>query len=66
MSLERLAARGDIIGRDAAERTRDRIATDANLPPDVEIAPSSQGLVLSGKRLRRRFVTDPELRNFVR
>ena len=66
MSLEALAARGEAIGVDAAERTRDRLIARANMPHGVDIASSPQGIVLSGKRLRRRYVTDPELRNFAR
>lgn len=66
MSLERLAARGEAVGTNAAERARDRLAARASLPPGVDIAPSPQGIVLSGKRLRRRYITDPELRNFAR
>lgn len=66
MSLETLAARGEAIGVEAADRTRDRLIASANLPSDVDIAASSQGIVLSGKRLRRRYITDPDLRNFAR
>ena len=66
MTLERLAARGEAIGVEAVERTRDRLIARANLPPGVDIMPSREGIVLSGKRLRRRFITDPDLRNFAR
>jgi hypothetical protein len=66
MSLERLAARGDVIGAEAVERTRDRIVAEVTLPSDIDIGPSPNGIVLSGKRLRRRIITDPQLRKFPR
>lgn len=66
MSLERLAARGERVGVEAAERARDRLIARAEAPPGINIAPLTDGIALSGKRLRHRFVTDPKLRNFVR
>lgn len=66
MSLERLAARGEAIGSDAVERVRDRLIARANPPHGVAIAATAQGIELSGKRLRHRFITDPDLRNFAR
>jgi hypothetical protein len=66
MTLERLAEYGDRAGADAVERTRDRLVASADLPPGVAIAVSSAGIVLSGKRLRRRYLTDVNLRNFAR
>lgn len=66
MSLKRLTAWAETAGAEAAERMRDRLIVDARLPSDVNIAPLPQGILLSGKRLRRRFVTEPELRNFVK
>ncbi len=35
-------------------------------PPGITVARSEDGIVLSGKRLRRRFITDPVLRSFGR
>ena len=34
--------------------------------PGITIARSEEGVVLSGKRLRRRLITDPALRSFGR
>jgi hypothetical protein len=35
-------------------------------PPGVMVEASADGLTLTGKRLRRRMLTDPKLRNFGR
>ena len=66
MSLEKLAARGEAIGSDAVERVRGRLTAQTNPPPGVAIAATPQGIELSGKRLRHRFITDPDLTNFAR
>lgn len=66
MSLERLAARGQRIGAEAVERARDRLIARAEAPPGINIATLPDGIALSGKRLRHRFVTDPKLRNIIR
>ena len=66
MSLERLAAWGEAAGMEATGRAKERLIAEAILPPGVDIAESPQGIVLSGKRLRRRYITDPDLRNFSR
>ena len=62
--LEKLTAAGERIADAAVARQIEKLA--ANPPPGVDAAPSPQGIVLSGKRLRRRYVTDPALRNFTR
>jgi hypothetical protein len=66
VSLAKLAVQGTRIAAKAAERARDRIITRAIPPPGVEIAPAPEGIVLSGKRVRHRFVTDPYFRNLIR
>ena len=35
-------------------------------PPGITVAPTEDGIVLSGKRMRRRLITDPALRSFGR
>lgn len=35
-------------------------------PPGITITRTEEGVVLSGKRLRRRLITDPMLRSFGR
>ena len=35
-------------------------------PPGVSADASDDGIILSGKHLRRRYITDPNLRNFTR
>ncbi len=52
-----------------AEAAKDRkIAALASRvpPPGVTVTPTSDGITLSGKRLRRRMITDPQVRNFAR
>ncbi len=66
MSLEPLAARGERIGVDAAARVRDRMIANAVLPAGIDIASAPEGIALTGKRLRHRFVTDPDVRNLIR
>jgi hypothetical protein len=66
VSLERLVARAEPIAAEAAERTRDRILARAQLPAGVQAQAISDGILLSGKRLRLRMMTDPALRNFAR
>lgn len=60
-----------IIKKVQAEAARKRDAQIARLaqvtpPPGITVARSEDGIVLSGKRLRRRLITDPVLRSFGR
>jgi hypothetical protein len=66
VSFEALASRADAIGERAAIRTRDQIMADAQLPGDVQIEAVGDGIILSGRRLRRRMIDDAWLRNFMR
>lgn len=66
MSLEGVAGRAEPIGDDAARKARDHILARSNLPIDISAEPIEGGIVLSGKRLRYRYITDPALRNYVR
>jgi hypothetical protein len=66
MSLEGLAGRADAIGERAAMCARDQIMLDAQLPSDVKIETGRDGIILSGRRLRRRMIEDSRLRNFAR
>ena len=63
--LENLAAAGENAAEKAVGRQIEKLAA-ISPPPGVNIAPSPQGVVLSGKRLRHRYITDPNLRNFAR
>lgn len=55
--------------QDLAERGRaariERLAGDMP-PPGITITRTSDGVILSGKRLRRRFVIDATVRSFGR
>ena len=60
-----------IIGKAQAVAVQRRNAQIARLaqvtpPPGITVTRTVDGIVLSGKRLRRRFITDPALRSFGR
>lgn len=63
--FERMIAKARAL---AAQKRNAQIARLAQLtpPPGITVAPTEDGIVLSGKRLRRRFITDPALRSFGR
>jgi hypothetical protein len=63
--FERLSARAAHLADQAAEARRVEIAARP-LPNGVTATISSDGVTLSGKRLRRRFLSDQALRNFAR
>ena len=63
--FEKLNAAVERSAADAVSRQITHLATKP-LPPDVSADASDDGITLSGKRLRRRYITDPNLRNFVR
>jgi hypothetical protein len=64
MKLEALQPRAEISGEQAAERARDRILARADLPAGIFARAISGGIMLTGKGLIRRIITDPKLRNF--
>lgn len=66
MSLERLAAKGDDIGESAADLARDGLLAKVKLTPGVAAEAIDGGIALTGKALRRRYITDPNLRNIGR
>jgi hypothetical protein len=66
VSLETLEPRVTSIGEKAARKARDHILTRADPPPGVQVQAIDGGIALTGKRLRRRMITDTQLRNFAR
>jgi hypothetical protein len=66
VSLETLEPRATAIGDEAARKARDHILTRAHPPAGVQVQAIDGGIALTGKRLRRRMITDPQLRNFAR
>ena len=66
MSLEALIPRAQLLGDDAVRKARDEILNRNDPPPGVRAEAIDGGIVLTGKRLRRRLITDPELRNYAR
>lgn len=63
--LDALAARGRALGEMLKRRTIDRLA-ERPVPPGIWIEASDDGVILAGKRLRRRFVTDARVRELLR
>jgi hypothetical protein len=61
--LERLQAAADRRADQLLMRVIHRLATRP-VPPGVEVKALSDGVELSGKRLKRRMIDDPSLRNF--
>ena len=63
--FEKLNAAVERSAADAVSRQITRLATKPK-PPGVSAEAGDDGIILSGKRLRRRYITDPNLRNFAR
>jgi hypothetical protein len=63
--FERMIAKAQAL---AAQRCNAQIARLMKVtpPPGITVTRTEDGIVLSGKRLRRRFITDPVLRSFGR
>ena len=66
MMLNRLQARLAAIGDAAAKAKRDQILARIQPPRGVQISATDGGILLSGRRLRRRLITDSNLRNLTR
>lgn len=64
--FERLMARAERAGRAAVLIAIARLARRAALPPDIALETRDDGLVLSGRALRRRLLDDPRLRGIGR
>jgi hypothetical protein len=65
MMFEKLTVAADRRANDAVKGQIDRLARTPT-PPGVTVDANNEGITLSGKRLRRRMLTDPQLRNFGR
>lgn len=63
--LDAIAARGRVLGEMLRRRAIDRLAARP-VSPGVRIEESDEGVVLTGKRLKRRFVTDARVRDLLR
>jgi hypothetical protein len=65
--FEALTARGREAAREAAARTRARIAEQAaaEAPPGTRIGPAGDAVAISGRRLRERLAVDARLRQFL-
>jgi hypothetical protein len=63
--FDRLSARAAHLADEAVDARRIEIAARP-LPSGVTATITAGGVTLSGKRLRRRFLSDPALRNFAR
>ncbi len=63
--MERLLKRGQAIGAARAEAAVDALMAKP-LPPGIEVERASTGITLSGRGLRRRYVTDAAMRALIR
>ena len=68
MMFERLINHGQQVAGARADDILIRLMAQLKdeLPTGIAVEPVSGGLALFGKRLRRRFVTDPRLRRQIR
>ena len=64
MKLSQIEAHADAIGQRAVADTVQRISRRAKLPRDITLEAVDGGVAITGKRLRRRMIDDPRLRNF--
>ena len=63
--LEKLIPAAERHSADAVVRQIDRLAQTPT-PPGVTVETTDASIILSGKGLRRRMLSDPSLRNFGR
>jgi hypothetical protein len=63
--LSSLTQRANRLAEAQVERTILRLAS-MSLPPGVTSEVTRDGVVLRGKQLKQRVITDPDLRNFGR
>lgn len=63
--LEKLILAGDACAANAVAEQIKRLAQNPT-PPGITAEPIHNGVALTGKRLRRRMLDDPQLRNFGR
>lgn len=61
--LEKLAKAGNHIAADAVTRAITKLS-ETPAPAGVHVEAMEDGVLLSGRRLRRRMLDDPQLRNF--
>lgn len=61
--LELLLASGKVLAERARARVIDRLAQETP-PPGVAVTRQEDGVMLSGRGLRRRRITDARLRSF--
>lgn len=60
--MDRLIERGERIGAVRRENLAQRLAATADLPGDVAVTVEEAGVVLSGRRLGARMLSDARLR----
>jgi hypothetical protein len=63
--LDQLANHLDIVAQQRVKRTIAALSTTP-LPPGVSAEAHLEGVILTGRNLRHRVITDPLLRNFGR
>jgi hypothetical protein len=63
--MDRLLKRGQQIGEARADAAADALAA-RSLPLGIRVERSDTGIMLSGRSLRRRYISDAALRAFIR
>lgn len=66
MSFEKLIAKVTAIANRAAARKASDLAINNDLPSDIAVEQSGQGITLLGRQIRRRFITDASFRRRLR
>jgi hypothetical protein len=66
INFDRLMKKAGRIALKVVRREIDRILAKPDLPKDVAIEPTDEGMKLAGKNLKSRAVSDPKVRNIAR
>ena len=66
MAFENLLGHAKRLALQLVGREIERILAKGDLPKDVTAEATPEGVVLSGKKLKRRAVTDPRVRDVAR
>ena len=66
MAFETLLAKGKRLALRLVAKEIDRILAKSDRPKGVSAEATEQGVVLKGRKLKRRAITDPSIRNAAR
>ncbi len=66
MKFEKLLERAKRMALKLAQREIARILAKQDLPKDVKLSAADDGVAVEGRKLKSRFIFDPEVRDAVR